>query len=83
MFHPNKSEYRAKIKCPVIQSMPVEYVGPPLLRFRYLIYFFWYFVMYLTMLGLFGSHLGYPCIINVQFDPYNDVNLRYSTVPCV
>jgi hypothetical protein len=43
----------------------VEYVGPPLLHFRYLIYFFWYFAMYMTMLGLFESHLGYPCIVNV------------------
>lgn len=37
--------------------------GPPQLRFRYLILSFGTWLMHLTRLGLFGSHLGNPCNI--------------------
>lgn len=41
--------------------------------------------MYMTMLALFGSHLGYPCIINAVKGLYNDVDLLviYDCAMCV
>jgi hypothetical protein len=64
--------------------MPVEYVGPPLLLFRYLIYFFWYFAMYMTMLGLFGSHLGYPLLLMCTIQPVHRCQLEiFNCAMCV